>query len=59
MKNWKVVFEIFGGKKNETRTINVEAGNKKLAMTRAMMAINKIPELNGLFKKVIRIEEAA
>lgn len=57
MKKWKVVFEIYGNANTEFKSIIVEAGNKKIAMTRAMMELNKTPGYSDMFKKVNRIEE--
>lgn len=59
MKKWKVVFEVYreGGK--EIKDIIIEAGNKKIAMMRAMAEINKLSGYSELFKKVNRIEEVA
>lgn len=59
MKNWKVTFEIYSDKGHELKSVNVIAGNKKLAMTRAMMEINKLKEYAELFKKVQSIEEVS
>jgi len=61
MKKYKVTFEVFrnsgSDRKTERKTIEVEAGNKKLAMTRAMMEIGKIPGYSELYKQVAGIEE--
>ena len=57
MKHWKVTFEVYRDAGNELKTIDVEAGTKKLAATRAMIAINKIEGYGDLFKKIQNIEE--
>lgn len=59
MKRWKVLFEVYRGTNREIKSVVVEAGTKKLAITRAMMAINKLDGYSDLFKKVYSIEEAA
>ena len=58
MKKYRVIFEVFrGGPNPEIKSVDVEAGNKKLALTRGMMEINKLPGYSDLFKKVRNIEE--
>lgn len=57
MKKWKVVFEVYRDAGKEFRDVIIEAGNKKIAMMRAMSEINKIAGYSELFKKVNRIEE--
>ena len=57
MKRWKVTFEVYRDLGHELKTINVEAGTKKLAATRAMISINKIEGYSELFKKIQNIEE--
>lgn len=59
MRRWKVLFEVYHGSNREIKSIEVEAGTKKLAMTRAMLEINKLDGYSNLFKKVYSIEEAA
>lgn len=58
MKKYRVIFEVFsGGSSPEIKSVEVEAGNKKLALARGMMEINKLPGYSDLFKKVRNIEE--
>jgi len=60
MKHFNVTFEIHRGSNHkEYKTVMVEAGNKKLATIRGMMAINKIDEYSDLFKNVVKVEEVA
>lgn len=60
MRKFNVIFEVFSesGQK-ETKTVAVEAGNKKLAALRGMQAINKLDGYSEKFKNVIQIEEVA
>ena len=61
MKKYKVTFEVFRNsgseRKTERKAIEVEAGNKKLAIMRAMMEINKMAGYSELYKQVAGIEE--
>ena len=57
MKHWRVTFEVYRETGHELKTIDVEAGTKKLAATRAMISINKIDGYSELFKKIHNIEE--
>lgn len=64
MKHYRVTFEIFPdlnlvAHKVLTAEITVEAGNKKLAMIRALSDIGKCPEFSGMYKNVLKIEEVA
>ena len=60
MRKFRVVFEVFkDGKGKERKEIFVEAGNKKLAVVRAMSAINKLEGYSELYKNVAAIEEVA
>ena len=59
MKNWRVLFEVFKPGQREIKSVVVEAGNKRIAVTRAMAEINKLEGYSDLFKKVYSIEEAA
>lgn len=60
MKHFKVTFEVHRGSNHkEYKTVTVEAGNKKLATLRGMMAINKLDGYSDLFKNVIKVEEVA
>lgn len=59
MKKWKVVFEVYREAGKEIKDIIIEAGNKKIAMMRAMVEINNLAGYSELFKKVNRIEEVA
>ena len=58
MKNYIVEFEVFSddGKKSY-RTINIEAGNKKIAALRAMSKINKDQSLAQSYKNLLSIRE--
>lgn len=57
MNKYKVVFEVFRdfGKK-EIKTVEVEAGNKKLACLRGMSELNKIPGYGDLMKTLKTVE---
>ncbi len=57
MRKWHVIFEVFKGTNREIKSVDVEAGTKKLAMLRAMSEINKIEGYSDLFKQVYSIEE--
>ena len=57
MRKWHVIFEVFKGTNREMKSVDVEAGTKKLAMLRAMSEINKIDGYSELFKQVYSIEE--
>lgn len=60
MKHWSVTFEVFLGNSmngKEFKTIDVEAGTKKLAAIRAMTIINKMEGYENLFKQVKSVEE--
>lgn len=57
MRKWHVIFEVFKGTNREMKSVDVEAGTKKLAMLRAMSEINKIDGYSNLFKQVYSIEE--
>lgn len=57
MRKWHIIFEVFKGTNREMKSVNVEAGTKKLAMLRAMSEINKIDGYSELFKQVYSIEE--
>lgn len=60
MRKFNVTFEVFlAGNQKTNKTVVVEAGNKKLAALRAMVEINKLDGYSGLYKNVIKIEEAA
>lgn len=58
MKKYKVTFEIHIDRQRKVyKTIEVEAGNKKMASIRAMTETNKDMAYNGLFKNITKIEE--
>lgn len=58
MKKFKVVFEVFRSNNyTENKIVSVEAGNKKIACTRAMAEINRQGDYSGYFKKVKSVEE--
>lgn len=60
MKKFKVVFEVYRSNTyTENKTVSVEAGNKKLACTRAMAEINRQGDYSGYFKKIKSVEEVA
>ena len=59
MSNYEVIFEVFTGnstKPREELKIKAEAGNKKLAVLRAMQAINKMEGYSNLYKNVKKVE---
>ena len=59
MSNYEVTFEVFtdnSTKPREELKIKVEAGNKKLAVLRAMQAINKMEGYSNLYKNVKSVE---
>ena len=59
MSNYEVTFEVFtdnSAKPREEFKIKAEAGNKKLAVLRAMQAINKMEEYSNLYKNVKKVE---
>lgn len=57
MRHYIVTFEVFRVDRREYRSVTVEAGTKKLAMLRAMTAINKQPGYAELYKTIKSIEE--
>lgn len=58
MNKYNVTFEVFlADKMKGKKSIIVEAGNKKLAILRAMLEINKLEEFKTRYKKVINAEE--
>lgn len=60
MKIFKVIIDVFHSKNDvETKTIQIEAGNKKLASLRALGEISKQKEYMDLFKSVKSVEEVA
>lgn len=60
MKKFNVIFEVYRSNTyTENKTVSVEAGNKKLACTRAMAEINKQGDYSGYFKKIKSIEVMA
>lgn len=57
MNNYKVIVRVFRDAGNyETKELNVEAGNKKMASLRALGEISKIKEYATLFKSIISVE---
>lgn len=58
MRKFNVTFEIFNANGTKSKnTITIEAGNKKMAALRAMVAINKFDGYSELYKNIIKIEE--
>ena len=57
MKKYKVTFEIYRADRREIKSVEVEAGNKKLAVTRAMAELSKQDGYSNLYKKVYALEE--
>lgn len=58
MKQWKVGIKVYRGLGHiDYRTITVTAGNKRIAMMRALTEIGKNKEFEGLYKTVATIEE--
>jgi len=62
MKKYNVTFDIYqyvNNYKTEATqySIEVEAGNKKMASLRAMSEINRLPQFEGLYKTLKTIEE--
>lgn len=59
MSNYEVTFEVFtdnSTKPREELKIKAEAGNKKLAVLRAMQTINKMEGYSNLYKNVKKVE---
>lgn len=58
MKKYLVMFEIhIDYNRKEYKEIEVEAGNKRLAISRAMAIISKDERYNGKFKDIKSVEE--
>jgi len=58
MKKYLVMFEIhIDYNRKEFKEVEVEAGNKRLAIARAMGIISKEERYNGKFKDVKSVEE--
>lgn len=60
MKKWIVFFDIYSDtttKKQNTVCVVVEAGTKKLAMTRGIQELNKMKEYVNCYKSLKAIEE--
>lgn len=57
MKKWRVMFEIYRGSNREIKSVEVEAGNKRIALSRALAEINKDKSYADIFKKPYAIEE--
>ena len=59
MSNYEVTFEVFtdnSTKPREELKIKAEAGNKKLAVLRAMQTINKMEGYSNLYKNIKKVE---
>ncbi len=62
MRKYNVIFEIFNGAGQKfMETISVEAGNKRLAVIRAMGLIKTINngQYESNYKQVAKVEEVA
>lgn len=60
MKKWRVFFDIYSDattKKQNTVSVVVEAGTKKLAVTRGILELNKMDEYRDRYKSLEAIEE--
>lgn len=58
MKKWEVNFVVYyDGNRTERKKFLIEAGNKKLATTRGMLEINKLPNYKDKYKQVVSVEE--
>lgn len=60
MKKWRVFFDIYADtitKKVYTVSVVVEAGTKKLAVTRGILELNKMDEYRDRYKSLKAIEE--
>lgn len=58
MKKYRVMFEIhIDYNRKEFKEIEVEAGNKRLAISRAMSIISKEERYDGKFKDIKSVEE--
>lgn len=60
MKKWRVFFDIYADtitKKVNTVLVVVEAGTKKLAVTRGILELNKMDEYRDRYKSLKAIEE--
>ena len=60
MKKWEVLFEIYRDISTKARmnySVVVEAGTKKLAVLRAIEALNKLEEYANDYKSVKEVKE--
>lgn len=58
MRKYLVMFEIHVDfNRKEYKSVEVEAGNKRLAIARAMAIISKEEQYSGKFKDVKSVEE--
>lgn len=60
MKKWRVFFDIYSDtttKKQNTVAVVVEAGTKKLAVTRSILELNKMDEYRDRYKSLTAIKE--
>lgn len=58
MKKWEVNFVVYSdNNRTERKKFLIEAGNKKLATTRGMLEINKLPNYKDKYKQVVSVEE--
>ena len=62
MRKYNVIFEIFNGAGQKfMETVSVEAGNKRLAVIRAMNVLRTMNhgQYEGSYKQVTKVEEVA
>ena len=62
MRKYNVVFDIFNGEgQKSSKVVTVEAGNKKLAVVRALgeLTLMNNGEYEGLYKQIAKVEEVA
>lgn len=58
MKKWEVSFVVYlNDNRKDRKKFLIEAGNKKLATTRGMMEINKLPNYKDCYKQLLAVEE--
>ena len=58
MSKYKITFEVYmDDKKKEWVPVEIEAGNKKLAVLRAMQELGKVEKYKMTYKNVISVEE--
>lgn len=57
MKKFKVTFKVRGDKVNENVSFEVEAGNKRAAVARAMLQMAESNAYSNLYKTLENVEE--